>query len=115
LFGNNSIWFIPASGENAGEAYLFGYGPIDAEMTGPYFSQDLKTLFISAQHPGEVGGIRQEMAADTRQYAMKTVEGQEFIQTRKVPVGSNWPSKAANQPPKPAVVAIRRVDGASLI
>jgi secreted PhoX family phosphatase len=115
LFGNNSIWFIPASGENAGEAYLFGYGPMDAEMTGPYFSQDLKTLFISAQHPGEVGGIRQEMAADTRQYAMKTVEGQEFIQTRKVPVGSNWPSKAANQPPKPAVVAIRRVDGASLV
>ncbi|MFM7425391.1 MAG: PhoX family protein [Elainella sp.] len=114
VFGNNSIWFIPASGPNAGEAYLFGYGPMDSEMTGPYFSQDLKTLFIAAQHPGEIGGIRENMASETRQLAMKTVDGQEFIQTREVPIGSNWPSKAANQPPKPAVVAIYRVDGSSL-
>jgi secreted PhoX family phosphatase len=46
---------------------------------------------------------------------MKTVAGQEFMQTREVPLGSNWPSKTANQPPKPSVVAIRRTDGASLI
>jgi secreted PhoX family phosphatase len=115
LFGNNSIWYIPTTGANAGEAYLFGYGPMESEMTGPYFSPDLKTLFISAQHPGEIGGIRKNMATDNRQYAMKTVAGQEFMQTREVPLGSNWPSKTANQPPKPSVVAIRRTDGASLI
>lgn len=114
LFGNNSIWMIPTSGPNAGEAYLFGFGPIDSEMTGPYLANDMKTLFMAAQHPGEVGGIRKDMASETRQYAMKTVDGQEFMQTREVPVGSNWPSKAANQPPKPSVVAIRRVDGGTL-
>ncbi len=114
LFGNNSIWFIPASGPNEGEAYLFGYGPMDAEMTGPFFAPDLKTLFMAAQHPGEVGGIRQSMAADTRQFAMKSLDGQEFMQTREVPIGSNWPSKAVNQPPKPSVVAIYRTDGSSL-
>ncbi len=115
LFGNNSIWFIPSSGPNAGEAYLFGYGPMDSEMTGPFFAPDLKTLFMAAQHPGELNGIRQNMAAETRQFAMKSLDGQEFMQSREVPIGSNWPSKAVNQPPLPSVVAIYRVDGASLV
>ena len=114
LFGNNSIWFIPASGPNAGEAYLFGYGPMESEMTGPCFAPDQKTLFISAQHPGEVGGIRQNMAAESRKFAMRDLVGKEFMQSREVPIGSNWPSKAANQPPKPSVVAIYRTDRASL-
>lgn len=114
LFGNNSIWFIPTSGPNAGEAYLFGFGPMDSEMTGPYFSSDLKTLFLAAQHPGEINGIRQNMASESRQYAMKTADGQEFMQTREVPIGSNWPSKQANQPPKPSVIVIYRTDGGTL-
>ncbi|MBF2074680.1 MAG: DUF839 domain-containing protein [Synechococcales cyanobacterium C42_A2020_086] len=114
LFGNNSIWYLPTSGPNAGEAYLFGFGPMDCEMTGPFFTNDEKTLFISAQHPGEIGGIRKDMASETRQYAMKTTDGQEFIQTREVPIGSNWPGKAANDPPKPAVIAIRRIDNGRL-
>ncbi len=114
LFGNNSVWYLPTSGPNAGEAYLFGFGPMDSEMTGPFFSRDQKTLFLAAQHPGEVGGVRKDMASETRQYAMKTVDGQEFIQTREVPIGSNWPGKGANQPPKPAVVAIYRMDGGLL-
>ncbi|HEY9698865.1 MAG TPA: alkaline phosphatase PhoX [Trichocoleus sp.] len=114
LFGNNSIWMMPTAGANAGEAHLFGFGPMDSEMTGPFFTRDNKTLFIAAQHPGEIGGVRANMAAETRQYAMKTTDGQEFIQAREVPIGSNWPGKQANDPPKPAVVAIRRLDGQSL-
>ena len=27
--------------------------PVDAELTGPYFTPDGKTLFLSVQHPGE--------------------------------------------------------------
>jgi secreted PhoX family phosphatase len=114
LFGNNSIWFLPTSGSNAGEAYLFGYGPMDAEMTGPYFTKDQQTLFLSAQHPGEIGGVRQDMAKETRQFAMKTTSGEEFMQTREVPIGSNWPGKQANNPPKPGVIAIRRNEGGSV-
>ncbi|MBD2101457.1 PhoX family phosphatase [Leptolyngbya sp. FACHB-261] len=114
LFGNNSIWFIPTSGASAGQAYLFGYGPTDSETTGPFFSRDEQTLFLAVQHPGEVGGIRKDMADETRQYAMRTVDGKEFMQTRKVPIGSNWPAKQANLPPRPAVVAIRKTNGGKL-
>ena len=110
LFGNNAIWFIPTSGSNAGNAYLFGMGPMECETTGPFFTRDQQTLFLSVQHPGEVNGMRQKQASQTRKYIMKTPKGQEFTQTRVVPIGSNWPGKKPNDPPKPAVVAIRRLN-----
>jgi len=110
-FGNNSIWFIPTTGDNAGNAYLFGIGPMECETTGPFFTQDQQTLFLSVQHPGEVYGTRKNSAAETRQFTMHTTNGEKFSQTRSIPIGSNWPGKAANDPPKPAVVAIRRLDG----
>ncbi|MFB2921952.1 MULTISPECIES: PhoX family protein [Aerosakkonema] len=109
-FGNNSIWYIPTSGPNAGNAYLFGMGPMDCETTGPFFTQDRQTLFLSVQHPGEIKGIRQNAASETREFEMRTADGQKFKQTRTVPIGSNWPGKSKNDPPKPAVVAIRRLD-----
>jgi uncharacterized protein len=114
LYGNNAIWFLPASGPNAGEAFLFGIGPMECETTGPFFTEDEKTLFLSIQHPGEINGMRQNMAADDRNFAMKTIDGKEFLQARKVPLGSNWPGKTVNNPPKPAVVAIRRVNSQPL-
>jgi secreted PhoX family phosphatase len=110
LYGNNAIWFLPASGPKMGEAFLFGIGPMECETTGPFFTEDEKTLFLAIQHPGEVNGTRQDMAFESRELAMKTTDGQEFMQTRKVPIGSNWPLNQANDPPKPAVVAIRRLD-----
>lgn len=110
LYGNNAIWFLPASGPKMGEAFLFGIGPMDCETTGPFFTEDETTLFLAIQHPGEVNGTRQDMAFESRELAMKTTDGQEFMQTRKVPIGSNWPGNQANDPPKPAVVAIRRVN-----
>jgi hypothetical protein len=115
LFGNNSIWFMPTSGENAGNAYLFGFAPMESEMTGPFFSKDRQTLFISVQHPGEFEGIRKEGAIEERRYAIKSLDGNEFMQTRQVPIGSNWPSKKSNDPPKPAVITIRRVDRSKLV
>ena len=110
LFGNNSIWCIPLAGEAAGKPFLFGMAPMESELTGPYFAPDAKTLFLSVQHPGEINGTRKDMAAETRQYAMRMPAGQAFTQTRKVPIGSNWPTKQLNDPPIPAVVAIRRRD-----
>lgn len=114
LFGNNSVWYLPTSGANAGEAFLFGYGPMDCEMTGPFFTKDQQTLFLAAQHPGEYNGVRRDMATETRQFAVKTLAGEEFMQERQVPLGSNWPTKGENDPPKPSVVAVRRLDGGSL-
>ncbi|WP_341733588.1 alkaline phosphatase PhoX [Microcoleus sp. EPA2] len=114
LYGNNSIWFLPASGANAGEAFLFGIGPMECETTGPFFTEDETTLFLAIQHPGEMNGTRLDLAFESRELAMKTTDGQGFSQTRKVPIGSNWPGNKPNDPPKPAVVAIRRVDLRSL-
>ncbi|NJM27822.1 MAG: DUF839 domain-containing protein, partial [Pseudanabaena sp. RU_4_16] len=109
LFGNNSIWFMPTSGQNAGEAYLFGYGPMDCETTGPFFTRDQQTLFLAIQHPGEINGTRKDMESKDREFAIGTTDGKEFIQTRTIPIGSNWPGKGPNDPPKPAVVAIRKI------
>jgi secreted PhoX family phosphatase len=115
LFGNNTIWYMPLQGENAGKSFVFGYAPMDAEMTGPFFTADMKTLFIAAQHPGEINGIRQDMATETRAFAMMTTDGKEFMQQRQVPIGSNWPDKTTNAAPRPAVVAIRKTNGGELV
>jgi secreted PhoX family phosphatase len=114
LFGNNSIWYIPTSGPNAGEAFMFGYGPMECEMCGPFLTSDQGTLFLAAQHPGETHGTRKDMAAETRSYAMKTTDGKDFMQQREVPIGSNWPAMKTNAAPRPAVVAVRRLDGGPL-
>ncbi|HIK55700.1 MAG TPA: DUF839 domain-containing protein [Synechococcales cyanobacterium M55_K2018_004] len=114
IYGNNSIWFLPTSGPNAGEAFLFGYGPMECEMCGPFFTRDQQTLFLAAQHPGEINGIRKDMEKVSRRFALKTTDGQDFMQTREVPIGSNWPTKRPNDPPKPAVIAVRKVGGGSL-
>jgi secreted PhoX family phosphatase len=115
IFGNNNIWCMPLAGDQAGQPQLFGIGPMDCETTGPCFTPDNHTLFLAVQHPGEFGGIRRDMAFEMRDFALQTTDGQEFIQTRKVPLGSNWPGKQPNDPPKPSVVAIRRNNNQSLL
>ena len=114
VFGNNSIWFVPTSGSLAGEAYPFATGPMDCECSGPFFSPDWSTLFLSVQNPGEKDGIRQDMAVEEREFELLTTDGQTFKQKRQVPIGSNWPDGKINQPPRPAVVAIRRLDGKAI-
>ncbi|WP_232697684.1 PhoX family protein [Brevibacillus daliensis] len=52
-FGNNGVFFIPTSGEAKGVASQFASAPVGAEMTGPWFTPDEKTLFMAVQHPGE--------------------------------------------------------------
>jgi uncharacterized protein len=108
LFGNNSMWYIPTSGADAGKAFLFALGPMECETTGPCFTNDQKTMFLSIQHPGETNGTRKNQAIEARQFVVSTTTGEEFAQTRQVPIGSNWPDKSPNSPPKPAVVAIAK-------
>lgn len=107
--GNNSIWYIPLSGENAGKAYPFGIAPIETETCGLCFNQAQDTLFLAIQHPGERGGTRQNMTENTIEFTLFTTDGDEFKQTRTIPQGSNWPSLKANQPPNPSLVAVYSV------
>ncbi len=79
-FKNNGLFMVPMKGKNAGKAIRIASAPIDAEFTGPFFTADGKTLFLSVQHPGEES---------------KTLEK----------LTSNWP-EGGSAIPKSAVVAI---------
>lgn len=109
LFGNNAIWFLPTRGPDVGKAFLFGMGPMECEITGPCFTPDNKAMFLAIQHPGEFHGIRKDKVSETREFIVTNTLGEEFGQTRQVPIGSNWPNKNPNTPPKPAVVVVSKV------
>ena len=79
-FKNNSLFVIPRFGDDAGKVFRVASAPRDAELTGPWFSPDGKTLFLSVQHPGE----------QTKDINNPT---------------SKWPFDKDNIP-KPAVVAV---------
>lgn len=52
-FMNNGLFVIPTSGADQAKALQFASGPVDCELTGPFFTPDEQTLFLSVQHPGE--------------------------------------------------------------
>lgn len=109
LFGSNTLWFIAMAGSKPGVVLPFATGPNECEMTGPTFTADGSTLFLSVQHPGEDGGWRRNHAfRPETQYDLLSADGKRtFVQTRLIPVGSNFPSQNGG-PPRPCVVAIRR-------
>ena len=46
-FKNNGLFYVPMSGPEAGKAIRVASGPTDCELTGPAFSPDNSTLFLS--------------------------------------------------------------------
>lgn len=81
-FANNGMFVIPTAGKNEGEAFQFASAPKEAELTGPCFTPDETTLFLSIQHPGE----------ETSDLKQPT---------------SRWPHRKGDTMPRPGVVAIR--------
>lgn len=79
-FGNNGLFLVPAHGPDKGKVLQIASAPVDAELTGPYFAPDGKTLFLSVQHPGENSKSMTELS-------------------------SNWPN-GGDEIPRPSVVAI---------
>jgi secreted PhoX family phosphatase len=80
-FGNNGLYYVPSKGSDAGKVIQMASAPVDAELTGPTFTPDGKTLFLSIQHPGE-----------------RTTDVNDCT--------SNWPD-GGKAIPKPSVVAIQ--------
>jgi secreted PhoX family phosphatase len=80
-FKNNGVFVIQTTGPDKGTALQFASAPVEAEMTGPWFTPDERTLFLSVQHPGE----------ETKDKAKPT---------------SMWPHRKGDTMPRPAVVAV---------
>jgi len=83
----DGLWAIETDGAYRGYSRMFFRAPLGAEVTGPRFTPDGTTLFLSIQHPGAHGG---KGFADP---------------------ATHWPDFAPGMPPRPAVVAITRNDG----
>ena len=61
--GNNGLFFFRTSGPDAGIAYQFASGPNECELTGPCWTPDGQTLFLSVQHPGEESKSMTELSS----------------------------------------------------
>lgn len=80
----DGIWLCPVMGDARAVPQRFLRVPTGAECTGPSFSPDGQTLFVSIQHPG--GHYRSTLDRPT----------------------SRWPDRRPDRPPRACVVAIRR-------
>ena len=90
---NDGLYLVPTSGTNRGKAKQIFSGIPGGEVCGPFVTPDQKTLFCAVQHPG----------ADN--------PGQNCSYEQP---GSRFPDYNENMPPRPALVAISRVDGSPI-
>ena len=86
--GNNMML---AADPRTGEVRRFLVGPSGCEITGCTMSPDMRTLFISIQHPGETASERTD--------------------PEKPRAVSNWPDFRPDGRPRSATLAISRDDG----
>lgn len=81
----DGLFKLSTRGSGGRIAHRILAAPVDAEVTGPCFSSDGKTLFVSIQHPGESSSFASP--------------------------ASRWPDFDPALPCRPSVIAIRRKDG----
>ncbi len=62
-FKNNGLFVLIRNGFQAGEIIQVASAPVDAEFTGPCFSPDGRTLFLSVQHPGERSPSKEKLTS----------------------------------------------------
>ena len=115
IFGKNACWILPRQAQPDQSAILFASGPMECELCGPCFDREEHTLFLAVQHPGERHGCHHSGEEEMQAFTLQDRGGKRFEQLRTVPLGSNWPSGVPGRNPRPAIVAIRRTQGGSLL
>ena len=92
----DGIWAMETEGSARGSGRMFYRVPVGAEMCGPQFAPDDRTLFVAVQHVAVDGAKAWAPFGKNSSY--------EDPATR-------WPDFKADMPPRPSVVAITKDDG----
>jgi secreted PhoX family phosphatase len=92
----DGVWALETEGPNRGMGRMFFRVPVGAEMCGPCFTPDGRTLFVAVQHPATDGG-----ETFTRSGKGSTFEDP----------ATRWPDFEPTMPPRPSVVVITKRDG----
>ena len=94
----DGLWGVETDGPMRGYSRHFYRVPAGAETTGPFFTPDDETLFVSVQHPGDDGPSYP---------AHGRFSSADDPSTR-------WPDFRPDMPPRPSVVAITRKGGGKI-
>jgi secreted PhoX family phosphatase len=92
----DGLWGIETEGPLRGTSKHFFRVPFGAELTGPSFTPDDETLFVSVQHPGAGKGPATTPLATFENPATR------------------WPDFRADMPPRPSVVVVTRRGGGKI-
>lgn len=95
----DGLYALETRGDGRGTSRLFFRCPVGAELCGPSFTSDGKTLFLAVQHPGTDG---------TRAFP-----GFERDSTFEDPA-TRWPDFDANMPPRPSVLVVTKKGGGKI-
>jgi len=86
----DSVYAAETRGPRRGVTRCFFSAPRGAECTGPAFTPDGRTLFLSVQHPGDEKGSTFDTPS------------------------TRWPDFKPDMPPRPSVIAITKADGGEI-
>jgi secreted PhoX family phosphatase len=92
---SDGVWAIETEGEARGASKHFYRCPAGAELCGPVFTPDDRTLFVAVQHPADDGDVWPEFGR---------------VSTFEDP-STRWPDFQAGMPPRPSLVVITKEDG----